>query len=117
MYASVRGWVELGTKQRGAAEEIIERDRQDPYSNGWIFAAPFSWTQYLLYAGDIREAAVGWLRAQVVLLAGLPAIDDDGDRPAGFFLITDERDNTTTWHVRDGSLHEQPAPELSWLGR
>jgi len=49
-------------------------------------------------------------------LAALSAIDEDGDRPRGLFLITDERGGAVTWQIRDGGLEEFPAPSLSWLG-
>ncbi|GAA2626184.1 hypothetical protein [Paractinoplanes durhamensis] len=58
---------------------------------------------YLFYGGDIREGALPWLRAQITELAAMPPADD-GDRPAGQLLITDERGDEATWHVRDGSL-------------
>jgi hypothetical protein len=45
----------------------------------------------------------------------MPPVDDDGDRPTGLFLITDERGGAVAWHVRDGSVEEQPATSLSWL--
>jgi hypothetical protein len=46
----------------------------------------------------------------------LPPIDDDGDRPTGLFLITDERGNADVWQIRNGFLSDRPAPVLSWLG-
>jgi len=49
-------------------------------------------------------------------LAALSAIDEDGDRPRGLFLITDERGGAVTWQIRDWGLEEFPAPSLSWLG-
>ena len=68
------------------------------------------------YSGDIREGELGWLREQVAELAALPPVDDDGDRPRGLFLVTDERGTAATWQIRDGALHDQPAPDLTWLG-
>ena len=117
MYASARGWVEIDIKQRSSAEEIIQRHQDGQYSGGWAFPAkPFNWTLYLFYGGDIREGELPWLRAQVTALAALSAIDEDGDRPRGLFLITDERGGAVTWQIRDGGLEEFPAPSLSWLG-
>ena len=116
MYASARGWLEIDFKQRNAAEEIVRRHHHDLYSGGWAFpAAPFNWTLYLFYGGDIREAELPWLREQINELSAMPPVDDDGDRPTGLFLVTDERSETTTWQVRDGSIDERPGTSLSWL--
>lgn len=115
MYASVRGWVEIDHKQRGAAEEIIQRHQEGHYSGGWAFPAkPFNWTLYLFYGGDIREGELPWLHAQATELAALPPVDEDGDRARGFFLVTDERGNAVMWQIRDGAVEELPAPHLSW---
>jgi hypothetical protein len=117
MYASARGWVEIDFSQRSAAEKVIQRHQEGHYSGGWAFAAkPFNWTLYLFYGGDIREGELPWLRAQVIELARLPPIDEDGDRARGLFLITDERGNAVMWQIRDGAVEESPAPSLSWLG-
>jgi hypothetical protein len=118
MYTSVRGWIEIDSEQRAAAEAIIGRDRHELYSGGWAFpAAPFNWTLYLFYGGDIRQSEVPWLRGQIEQLAALPPVDEDNDMPRGFFLVTPEdREGGQAWHVRDGRLHEVPAPELSWMG-
>jgi hypothetical protein len=65
-------------KQRDAAEEIIRCHHRDLYSGGWAFpAAPFNWTLYLFYGGDIREEELPWLRHQVIELTAVPAVDDD----------------------------------------
>jgi hypothetical protein len=50
---------------------------------------------------------VQWLRSQVSQIAGLPAVDDDGDTPLGLFLVSDERGAVSTWQIRDGALHDQ----------
>lgn len=117
MYVAVRGWLELAHEQRGDVERIIEEHRHDHYSTGWAFPAkPFNWSLYVFYGGDIREQAVPWLREQIARIAALDPIDEDNDRPAGFFLLGDERQNSTTWTIRDGRLTESPAPaELRWL--
>ncbi|MEU7903478.1 hypothetical protein [Actinoplanes sp. NPDC049118] len=117
MYASARGWLEINFKQWGTAQQIIQRYHHDLYSGGWAFPAkPFNWTLYLFYGGDIREQELDWLRETIAELAAMPPIDDDGDRPVGLFLITDERGRALLWQVRDGSLDEQPAPSLAWFG-
>src|SRR5689334_15980939 len=109
MYASARGWVELDFAQRSSAEDIIRRHQDGHYSGGWALPAkPFNWTLYLFYGGDIREGELPWLRAQVAELAALPPTDEDGDRPRGLFLITDERNNAVTWQIRDGIVDERP---------
>ncbi|MEU8817603.1 hypothetical protein [Actinoplanes sp. NPDC048796] len=117
MYASARGWLEMKVEQRSAAQEIITRRHHELYSGGWAFpTAPFNWTLYLFYGGDIREQELDWLREAIAELAAMPPIDDDGDRPAGLFLITDERGHATQWQIRNGSLDDRPAPSLAWLG-
>jgi hypothetical protein len=117
MYVAVRGWLELDHKQRQQVEQIVAEHSQDPYTDGWAFPTrPFNWTLYVFYGGDIRESAVASFREQVAELARLAPVDDDGDRPAGFFLLSDERHRSTSWTVRDGLVVETPAPaELHWL--
>ncbi|MFV2017386.1 hypothetical protein [Micromonospora sp. LOL_023] len=83
---------------------------------GMYASAPFNWTLYLFYGGDIREAGLPWLREQVTELAAMRPVDDDGDRPAGLFLVTDERGGACLWQVRGGSVDEGPATSLAWLG-
>jgi hypothetical protein len=115
-YVSVRGWIELDHSQRPAAEEIIEQARDDLYSDGWSFPAkPFNWTLYVFYGGDIRVTALPWIHDQIVQLAALPPVDDDGDRPAGLLLVTHEHGQTERWEIRDGSVHAHPAAEFDWL--
>jgi len=95
----------------------MERNHHDLYSGGWAFpAAPFNWTLYLFYGGDIREGELAWLRKQLAELAAMPAVDEDGDRPRGLFLVTDERGNAAMWQIREGTVYERAAPDLVWLG-
>jgi hypothetical protein len=117
-YTSVRGWIEIDFKQREAAEELIERHRHELYSGGWAFpSAPFNWTLYLFYGGDIRRHEVPWLREQIEELAVMSPVDEDNDMPRGYFLLTaDEREGAQAWQIRDGRLKESPAPGLSWMG-
>jgi hypothetical protein len=118
MYVSARGWLEADHGQRKAIEAIIEAVHDDLYSGGWAFPVrPFNWSLYVFYGGDIRQSGVPWLRNQVSLIAALPPENDDGDMPAGFFVLTDERGDLTAWEVRDGQVHDRPAPELTWLLR
>ena len=84
-------------------------------SNAFL-AAPFNWTLYLFYGGDIREGELAWLRKQLAELAAMPAVDEDGDRPRGLFLVTDERGNADMWQIREGTVYERAAPDLAWLG-
>ncbi|MFI7547861.1 hypothetical protein [Actinoplanes sp. NPDC049599] len=117
MYTSVRGWMEINFQQREAAEEIVERHRHELYSGGWAFpSAPFNWTLYLFYGGDIRQGEVPWLREQIEQLAAMPPVNEDNDMPTGFFLLTaDEREEADAWQIRDGRLDHLPAPSLDWM--
>jgi len=118
MYASVRGWLEADRRQRAAVEAVIEAAHRDLYSGGRAFPErPFNWALYVFYGGDIREAELPWLRAQVEAMAALPPADDDGDMPAGLFVISDERAAVSVWEVRDGAVRARPAPELLWVFR
>ena len=51
---------------------------------------------------------VDWLRAQVAEIAKF--VDDDGDHPVGFFLLTGELDDIRSWIVRDGEVREGAPP-------
>lgn len=117
MFVAIRGWLELDHRQRPQVEQIIEAHHHEMYSGGWAFpVAPFNWQLYLFYGGDLRESAVGWLRDQVSEIAELPPTDDDHDRPAGFFLLEDERQTSVAWMIRDGRLDQlRPPPELHWF--
>jgi hypothetical protein len=118
MYISVRGWLELDFAWRSEAERVIGAAGDDPYSGGWAWPVkPFNWTLYLFYGGDVREGALRDVRSQVERLAALPPVDEDGDRPRGVFVITDERGQARSWHVRDGVVLDVPAPEFGWLAR
>ncbi|SFR21178.1 hypothetical protein SAMN04488564_105491 [Lentzea waywayandensis] len=109
MYVGVRGWIEFTHEQREAVEQVMAAHRHDLYSAGWaVPARPFNWTLYVSYGGDIREQSVDRLRAQVAELARL--VDSEGDRPVGFFLLTDERQQATAWTVQDGDVREGAAP-------
>ena len=118
MYASIRGWLEIDFKQRAAAEQIIEQSRHELYSGGWAFpSAPFNWSLYLFYGGDIRQGEISWLRDQIEQLAKMPPVDEDNDRPRGLFVVTLEgREEAQMWQVRAAVVSELPAPDLSWLG-
>src|ERR1700753_2433132 len=116
-YASVRGWVEAGLRQRADVEAVIKDSRRDPLSSGWAFPERRSWALYVCYGADVREDDLPWLRAQVESIAALPPADDDGDMPAGLFVVSYERPGVTVWEVRDGAVRDRPAPELSWLFR
>ena len=89
MHASVRGWLEADHRQRALC----------------------------VFYGEIREAELPWLREQVQAMAALPPADDDGDIPAGLFVISVERAAVSVQEVRDGTVRDQPAPELSWVFR
>lgn len=67
----------------------------------------------MFYGGDIREAELPWLREPVKSMAALPAVDDDGDMPAGLFVISGERAAVSAWEVRNGIVRDWAAPELS----
>jgi len=116
-YVSVRGWLEINHEQREPAQRIIDAQGDDLYAGGWAFPnRPFNWSLYLFYGGDIREQGVGWLREQVGVLARMPPVDDDGDMPAGFFLLDHEDGTSWGWTVRDGRVTDGPTPaELRWF--
>jgi hypothetical protein len=116
MYVSARGWLEVDHKQRSAVEAVIASERHELYSGGWSFpAVPFNWSLCVFYGGDIRESSVPWLRQQVEQLAGLPAVDADGDLPIGLFVLADEWGTVTAWEIRNGAVNERDAPELHWF--
>ncbi|MFS8097271.1 hypothetical protein LFM09_09020 [Lentzea alba] len=116
MYVAVRGWLEFDHEQRPEIERVLAESEHD-CSGGWMLPPrPFNWTLYLSYGGDVREQAVGSLRAQVAALAALEPVDDDQDWPAGFLMLGDERQQSVSWTVRDGQVIEEPAPpELRWF--
>jgi hypothetical protein len=106
VYASARGWIQMDFEQRETASRIIEAHRHDPYSGGWAWpAAPFNWSLYLFYGGDIRVGELPWLREQLAALAAMPPVDEDDDRPEGLFVISVETSDTDeVWRIRDGRI-------------
>jgi hypothetical protein len=55
-------------------------------------------------------------RQLVAELAQLDPVDEDLDMPVGFFLLSDERQQSTSWTIRDGTVVETRAPaELHWF--
>jgi len=117
IYVAVRGWLEFDPKRLPQVKQILAKYNQDGYAGGWAFPArPFRSTLYVFYGGDIRESGIALLRDQVVELARLAPADEDMDRPVGFFLLSDERRQSTSWTVRDGQLDEALVPaELRWF--
>ncbi|WP_326959016.1 hypothetical protein [Amycolatopsis sp. NBC_01286] len=117
MYVAVRGWLEFDHGQREQVERTLAEHRDDQYAGGWAFPArPFNSTLYVFYGGDIREQAVASFREQVAELARLNPVDDDLDRPVGFFLLSDERQGSTSWTIRDGEVADTVAPaDLRWF--
>ncbi|MFI6101391.1 hypothetical protein ACIA8G_38085 [Lentzea sp. NPDC051213] len=117
MYVAVRGWLEFDQEQLAQVEEVLAKYSHDPYAGGWALPSkPFNWTLYVFYGGDIRESAVSSFREQVAELARMEPVDDDLDMPVGFFLLTDERKQSTSWTVRAGGVAETLAPqELRWF--
>jgi hypothetical protein len=65
----------------------------------------------------VRELALPWLREHVESLAALPPAGDDGDRPIGQFIRSDERGRWASGKVGDGMVRARPAPELPWIFR
>jgi hypothetical protein len=52
MYASVRGWLEVGHRRREVVEAVVAAAHLDLYSGGWAFPRrPFNWTLFVFYGG------------------------------------------------------------------
>ncbi|WP_051797068.1 hypothetical protein [Catenuloplanes japonicus] len=116
-HGDVRSWLGIDVEQRVTAERIIGQNRHELYSGGWAFpSAPFNWSLYLFYGGDIRQGELSWLRGQVEQLAEMPPVDEDNDWPRGLFVVTaEERDGAQICRsVRLLSRNCLP-PSLSWL--
>lgn len=111
----MRGWLEFNHSQRPQLEEVLARSSDDLLNGGWAWPSrPFTWTPYLRYGGNVREGAVVTVREWARLDPGT----SDGDMPAGFFLLSDERQQSAWWTARDGAVIDVPAPdELHWFAR
>ena len=110
MYVSVRGWIEVAPAQRAAVEKIIADAEDGFYSGGWGFPrAPFNWSLSVFHGGDVREEALDWLRGQLMQIAALDPVDEDGDLPVGLLILTDERGSVTAWEIDAGVLRARPA--------
>lgn len=100
----IRGWVEFHG-QRGEAERIIRHG--DPA--GWAFPEG-GWLDAACYARAVRSSGSGDVLDQVRRIAALPAVDEDGDRVTGLFLVFHEEGHQTEWQVRDGQVMVAQAP-------
>ncbi|MFD4675380.1 hypothetical protein ACFWNN_37015 [Lentzea sp. NPDC058450] len=117
LYVSVRGWLELAHEHRDAVREVLDEHEHDLYSAGWhVPERWFNSTLYVTYGGNVRADWVDWVRAHVAEIAKF--VDEHGDHPVGFFVLTGEMDYGRAWLVRDGEVHEGAPPEgLRAIGR
>ncbi|NDU76600.1 hypothetical protein GWI34_28835 [Actinomadura sp. DSM 109109] len=100
----VRGWLEFHGQQ-GEAERIIRRGD----ATGWAFPEG-GWLDAACYARAVRSGHEDAVLDQVREIAALPAVDEDGDRVCGLFLVFHEEHGQAEWQVRDGTVHVGPAP-------
>ena len=115
MYVSVRGWLRFDHGQRARVQGVIDAAQDEHYSHGWAIPDPVNWTSSAFFGCDVRESAVGWVRAQVEAMACVPPIDADEDYPVGLFVLDDERSRVWVWEIDNGGIREREAPELRWL--
>ncbi len=112
VYVSVRGWLECDKEQLERVKDIITAHDDGHYVGGWGFPTkPFSWTWYVFYGGDIREAEVDWLLDQLREIARIPASDEDEDLVRGFFVASHESEGSSEWRVSGGQVMITPAKE------
>ena len=112
MYISVRGWLEIDRTQRGQVRDVIEGYRHHACYHGWLFPESTGWGYCIFYGTSLREGGEVELRELVADLARLPAPDDvDDDRPAGQFLLCDERGRSWMWVVHEGRIQDVPPPQ------
>lgn len=107
-YVSVRGWIEVDPERlprvrhllqefsNTSGENVLTPEQVRLYTQGWVLAEDSpNWTKYCFYGADIRWEALGWLLAQVRVLAQTLHDGDemDGDtaqRYDGMFCVDDE---------------------------
>lgn len=109
MYIAVRGWLEIDKEQRDQVRDVIEGYRDHACYHGWIFPESTGWGYCIFYGTSFREGREVELRELVAELARLPSVDDYfGDRPAGQFLLCDERQQSWMWVVHKGVIQDVP---------
>lgn len=113
VFIRVRGWLECDARRAEKVREIVLRSENDHYySTGWTFPEGVrSWTSYVFYGHDIREAALPWFIGLLRDIAPVQASDDEDDLIVGYFLASHEVDGMTEMFVRDGTVSTMPARE------
>jgi hypothetical protein len=110
VYVSIRGWLECDDEQLAAIREIVSTGGDDLYPGGWAFPrAPFNWTRYVFFGGDVRQETVVGFLGQLGEIARIPASDPDNDLVLGLFLASHEVDGMDEWQIRDGQVLASPA--------
>src|SRR5712691_5684938 len=107
-YVSVRGWIEVEPEKLPRVKHLLQEFPNSPgegiltpeqvrlYAQGWALAEDSpNWTKYCFYGADIRREALGWLLAQVRVLAQTLYDEDElhGDvvqRYDGILCIDDD---------------------------
>lgn len=112
MYIAVRGWLEIDGEQREQVREVIDGYRDHACHRDWIFPRSTGWGYCIFYGASLREGEEVELRELVAELALLPSVDDYfDDRPAGQFLLRDERQHSWMWVVHKGGIQDVPPPQ------
>jgi len=112
MYITVRGWLDIDQEQHDQVREVIDRYRDHACHHGWIHPRSAGWGYCIFYGADLREGDEVELRELVAELARLPSVDDSfDDRPAGQFVLCDERRQSWMWVVHEGGIQDVPPPQ------
>ena len=125
-YVSVRGWIEVDPEKLPHVKHLLQEFLNFPgegiltpeqvrlYAQGWVLAEDSpNWTKYCFYGADIRREALGWLLAQVRVLAQTLYDEDElhGDavqRYDGILCIDDdEGDLSLVWYLKNGAVLER----------
>ncbi|MEJ3656591.1 hypothetical protein WEH80_26850 [Actinomycetes bacterium KLBMP 9759] len=111
MYVSVRGWLEIDRGQRDEVRGVIENHRGRTCAERWIFPESTGSGYCIFYGASLREGCEVELRALIAEVARLPRLDAFfDDRPAGQFLLSDERQQSWMWVVHKGAIHDVSPP-------
>ncbi|MFD9006732.1 hypothetical protein ACFV0T_38310 [Streptomyces sp. NPDC059582] len=106
VFVRIRGWLECDDQQLAQVKAIVCSEDQDrTYIGGWGFPArQYNFTNWVFFGAEMRAVSIDWFREQLLLVARIPASDDDNDLVTGLFLVSHEVEGMSEWQVRDGNV-------------
>lgn len=115
LYASIRGWVEVGEEEYSSVKQYIEtytptneysltREQISLYMKGWNFQKEtINWTYYFFFGADIQIHGLKYFKDL------LESLCKKFDELEGFFLVSEEGnyDHQKVWKFSEGAFQDE----------